>query len=48
MAEEPFVIPCTVEELNHILDKWIRDRIVRPFDVSKPPTEEERKKYNVL
>lgn len=21
--EEPPVIPCTVEELNHVLDKWI-------------------------
>ena len=41
--EEPPVIPCTVEELNHVLDKWIRDGIVRPFTVSKPPTEEERK-----
>ena len=43
MAEEPFVIPCTAEELNHVLDKWIRDRIVRPFTISRPPTEEERK-----
>ena len=23
VAEEPPVIPCTVEELNHVLDKWI-------------------------
>ena len=21
--EEPSVIPCTAEELNHILDKWV-------------------------
>ena len=48
MAEEPLVILCTAEELNHVLDKWIRDRIVRPFAVSKPPTEEERKKIIVL
>ena len=41
--EEPPVIPCTAEELNHVLDKWIGDRVVRPFTVSKPPTEEERK-----
>ena len=43
MAEEPFVIPCTVEELNHVLDKWIGDEVVRPFTVSRPPTKEERK-----
>ena len=41
--KEPLVIPCTVEELNHVLDKWIGDGIVRPFTVSRPPTEEERK-----
>ena len=41
--EEPPAIPCTVEELNHVLDKWIRDGVVRPFTVSRPPTEEERK-----
>ena len=41
--EEPPLIPCTAEELNHVLDKWIRDGIVRPFTVSRPPTEEEWK-----
>ena len=41
--EEPPMIPCTTEELNHVLDKWIRDGIVRPFTMSKPPIEEERK-----
>ena len=41
--EEPPVIPCTAEELNHVLDKWIGDGVVRPFTVSRPPTEEERK-----
>ena len=41
--EEPSTIPCTAEELNHVLDKWIRDGVVRPFIMSKPPTEEERK-----
>ena len=40
---EPPVIPCTIEELNHVLDKQIGDGIVRPFTVSRPPTEEERK-----
>ena len=43
MVEEPSVIPCIVEKLNHVLDKWIGDGIVRPFTVFKPPTEEERK-----
>ena len=41
--EEPLVIPCTTEELNYVLDNWIGDGIVRPFTVSRPPTEEERK-----
>ena len=36
--EEPPVIPCTTEELS--LDKWIGDGVVRPFTVSRPPTEE--------
>ena len=43
VLKEPPAIPCTVEELNHVLDKWIGDGVVRPFTVSKPPTEEERK-----
>ena len=43
VTEEPLVIPCTMEELNHVLDKWIGDGVVRPFTVSRPPTEEERK-----
>ena len=41
--EEPSTILCTAEELNHILDKWIEDGVVRPFTTSRPPTEEERK-----
>ena len=41
--EEPPAILCTAEELNHILDKWIGDGVVRPFTMSRPPTEEERK-----
>ena len=41
--EEPLVIPCTVEELNHVLDKWIGDGVVRPFIVSRPLIEEEWK-----
>jgi len=43
MAEEPLVIPCTAEELNHVLEKWIGDGSFKPFTISRPPTEEERK-----
>ena len=43
MVEEPSVIPCIAEKLNHVLDKWIGDGIVRPFTVSRAPNEEERK-----
>ena len=43
MFEEPPVIPCTTKELNHVLEKWIGDGIVRPFTMSRPPTKEERK-----
>ena len=42
-VKEPSVILCTAEEQNHILDKWIRDEVVRSFIVSRPPTKEERK-----
>ena len=40
MAEEPPLIPCTIEELNHVLHKWIGDGIVRLLIVSRPSTEE--------
>ena len=40
MAEEPPVILYTAEELNHVLDKWIGNGIVKPFIVSRPPTKE--------
>ena len=43
MIEEPLVIQCTAKELNHVLDKWIGDGVVRLFTVSMPPIEEERK-----
>ena len=41
--EEPPMIPCIAEELNHVLDKWIGDGVVRSFTVSRLPTKEERK-----
>ena len=31
VLEEPLVFPCTAEELNHVLNKWIGDGIVRPL-----------------
>ena len=40
MAEEPPVILYTAKELNHVLDKWIGDGIVKPFTISRPPTKE--------
>ena len=43
ISEELPVIPCTVEELNHVLDKWIGDGIVKPFTVSRLPIEKDRK-----
>ena len=43
VTEEPPVIPCTAEELNHVLNKWIGEKIVRPFAVSRPPTKKEIK-----
>ena len=43
MTEEPPMIPCTTEELSHVLDKWIGDGVVWPYLVSRPPAEEERK-----
>ena len=42
VTKEPPVIPCTVEELNHVLEKWIGNGVVKPFAVSRPPTKEER------
>ena len=43
VTEEPPVILCIMEELNHVLEKWIRDGVVRLFTISRPPTKEERK-----
>lgn len=43
MFKKSLVIPCTVEELNHILNKWIEDGIFKQNQVAKPSIEEERK-----
>ena len=39
----PLPIPCTLKELDVLLEKWIADEIFKPNQVSKEPTEEERR-----
>ena len=39
------MILYTAEELNHVLDKWIKDGVVKPFTVSRPPRKKERTLY---
>jgi len=29
--EEYPLIPCTEEEMNAVIDKWVADRVLRPF-----------------
>ena len=41
--ENPSPIPCTPKELDVLLDKWIVDGVLKPNQVSRKPTEEERK-----
>ena len=41
--DTPPPIPCTSKELDVLLDKWIVDGIFKPNQVSKEPTEEERR-----
>ena len=41
--DTPPPIPCTPKELDVLLDKWIADGIFKPNQVSKEPTEEERR-----
>ena len=36
-------LPCTPKELDVLLDKWIADEIFKPNQVSREPTEEERR-----
>ena len=36
-------LPCTLKELDMLLDKWIADGVFKPNQVSREPTEEERK-----
>nr|POF27000.1 hypothetical protein CFP56_40366 [Quercus suber] len=36
--EEYPLIPCTDEEMNAIIDKWMADRVLRPFKPIREPT----------
>ena len=41
--DTPSPIPCTLKELDVLLDKWIVDGVFKPNQVSREPTEEERR-----
>ena len=41
--DTPPPLPCTPKELDVLLDKWIADGIFKPNQVSREPTEEERR-----
>ena len=41
--DTPPPIPCTPKELDVFLDKWIADVVFKPNQVSREPTEEERR-----
>ena len=41
--DTPLPIPCTPKELDVLLDKWIVDEVFKPNQISKEPTEEERR-----
>ena len=39
----PSPLPCTPKELDVLLEKWIANRVFKPNQVSREPTEEERR-----
>ena len=41
--DTPPPIPCTPKEFDMLLDKWIANGIFKPNQVSREPTEEERR-----
>ena len=41
--DTPPPIPCTLKELDVLLNKWITDGIFKPNQVSREPTEKERR-----
>ncbi len=44
--EKPPPLPFTVEEMMVIFDKWVKDDVIKLPQISKPPTEEERRDLN--
>ncbi|XP_023884543.1 uncharacterized protein LOC111996778 [Quercus suber] len=41
--DTPPPIPCTAKELDVLLDKWIADGVFKPIQVTREPTQEERR-----
>ena len=41
--DSPSPIPCTLKELDVLLDKWIANRVFKPNQFSREPIEEERR-----
>ena len=39
--DTPPPMPCTLKELDVLLDKWIADGVFKPNQVSREPTKEE-------
>jgi len=39
--EEYPPIPCTDEEMNAVIDKWMADGMLKPFKPSREPTLED-------
>ena len=37
------IIPCTLKELDAILDKWIANGVFKPNHISREPTEDKRR-----
>ena len=42
--EEYPLIPCTDEEMNAVIDKWMVDGVLRPFKPMREPTLEDMRK----
>ena len=42
--DTPPPIPCTLKELDVLLDKWIANRVFKPNQVSREPIEEKEQK----
>ena len=42
--EEYHPIPCTNEEMNAVINKWMANRVLRPFKPNREPTLEDKKK----